>query len=86
MANSTFTYSEDALKAKARTENSLEQVNSDLFDVVERVQEQADDLATILRMNREGELDSTKMESALYRMLFKLNELVDEVETDYQIQ
>lgn len=57
----------------------------DLFDVVDRVETLSDDVAIALRLYREGELTESQFVSAMHRVLFHMNEMVDEVRDDYRI-
>lgn len=85
MANSTFTYSEQALQLNERNQEALDRVTEDLVDLTNQVTDVADELATVLRMNRDGELTEQQLTSQMYRVLYKLNEMVDEVENDYKL-
>jgi hypothetical protein len=85
MGTSSFTYSQEALDQVARTERGSERVFADLVDVVDRVSLNADELALALRMRNEGELSDAQFDRALYRLLYKLNEVVDEVESEYHL-
>ena len=85
MANSTFTYSEETLQLNERSEAGLQRVTEDLVDLTNQVTDVADELATVLRMNRDGELNEQQLTSQMYRVLYKLNEMVDEVENDYKL-
>jgi hypothetical protein len=57
----------------------------DLFDLVDRVEGLADDVDVALRLFREGELTQQQFVSAMHRVLFHMNEEVDELCDTYRM-
>lgn len=90
MAKSTkYTYSQEALdeanRIKDRAQEGATALAETVFDTADRVALAADELALAIKMRRDGELSEQNFDRALYRHLYKLNEMVGEVADDYQI-